>query len=133
MFCNVEQEKLRSYWLQVAEDIQADHLAGSTKVNYERKWKKYRDWCLKVGYPPNDFNIKQVVSYGAVLRKCDGNSSDTIAGKFAAIMNRWCDLGYQGPPITSYRVVKRFLRGSLRRQGGPFDNGCKGSLYISWS
>ena len=59
------------------------------------------------------------MSYGAMLRKREGNSSDTIAGKFAAIMDRWGDLGYEGPPITSYRTVKKFLRGSLRRQGGP--------------
>ena len=74
---------------------------------------------LSVGYPPNDFNINQVVSYGAMLRKSEGNSSDTIAGKFAAIMDRWLDLGYVGNPITSYRIVKKLLRGSLRRQGGP--------------
>ena len=82
------------------------------------KWNKYRAWCLHVGYAPNSFNINQVISYGAVLRNCERNSTDTIRGKFAAIMNRWLNLGYDGPPITSFRAVKKFLRGTLRRQGG---------------
>ena len=85
---------------------------------YDRKWRKYRSWCLQLGYEPNSFSINQVISYGAMLRKCDNNSTDTIRGKFAAIMDRWLDLGYEGPPITSLRAVKKFLRGTLRRQGG---------------
>ena len=36
--------------------------------------------------------MNQVVSYGAVLRKCERNSTDTVAGKFAAIMGRWLDV-----------------------------------------
>ena len=45
VFVVIEKAKLRSYWLRVASDIQADHLAKSTKANYERKWQHYRNWC----------------------------------------------------------------------------------------
>lgn len=58
------------------------------------------------------------MAYGAYCFHARHNSESTIRQNFAGINHHWSRNGYVGEGLLSIKLVKKFLKGVLRRQGG---------------
>ena len=99
--------------------IQSLEHASSTKLCYEGKWRRYKNWCKSHFHDPFDFNVFQVLDYGANLKLSVDHKGETLRGNFTAISHYWKKFGYRGPSINADPETKSFLKGCLRMQGGP--------------